>query len=348
MKSSYKDEDVIFLLKDVTGMVKPLPSEEREKLIQSGMHYSEMLPIEYIPSEKYMSIYFNSLEIFGQYMADALAILSEKILKKRGENVVAISLARAGTPIGILLKRYIKWKYGLDILHYSVSIIRDRGIDTNAMNYLLERHKPEELLFVDGWIGKGAILKELKSACENYKGVSPELAVVSDPAGETELAGTYNDIFIPSSALNATVCGLVSRTFLREDIIGEKDFHGAIYYKEYEGDDLSYHFINSIERKFKKDSIDLSIKNQRGIVEVNKQAKKYGIGDINLIKPGIGETTRVLLRRIPWKILIDERYKTDPELLHILKLAGEKKAEVEYTRLNNYKCMGIIKKISDI
>ena len=42
MNSSYKNEDVIFLLKDVTGMVEPLPSKEREKLIQSGMHYSEM------------------------------------------------------------------------------------------------------------------------------------------------------------------------------------------------------------------------------------------------------------------------------------------------------------------
>ena len=56
MNSSYKKEDVIFLLKDVTGMVEPLPSKEREKLIQSGMHYSEMLPIEYSTSKEYMDI----------------------------------------------------------------------------------------------------------------------------------------------------------------------------------------------------------------------------------------------------------------------------------------------------
>lgn len=348
MNSSYKSEDVKFLLKDVSGMVTPLPSEEREKLIQSGRHYSEMLPIEYIPTEEYMKIYFSSIEIFGQDMADALATMAEKIIEKRGENVVAVSLARAGTPIGILLKRYIKWKYGLNIPHYSISIIRDRGIDTNAMKYLLERYPPEDLLFVDGWIGKGAILKELKSACKNYSGVNPELAVVSDPAGETDLAGTYKDIYIPSSALNATVCGLVSRTFLRDDIIGEKDFHGAIYYKEYEANDLSYHFIEYIEKLFKKQVKDDSKKGGRGIFEVLKQAKKYGIKDINLIKPGIGETTRVLLRRVPWKVLIDERYKDSVEMRHILKLIHEKKVEVEYTKLNNYKCMGIIKKMKDL
>ena len=46
MKSTFKDEDVTLLLKDITGLVKPQYTEEREKLIQSGKHYCEMLPIE--------------------------------------------------------------------------------------------------------------------------------------------------------------------------------------------------------------------------------------------------------------------------------------------------------------
>ena len=52
MRSSYKESDVIFLLKDITGMVNPQPTEEREKLIQAGKHYCEMLPIEYVPSSR--------------------------------------------------------------------------------------------------------------------------------------------------------------------------------------------------------------------------------------------------------------------------------------------------------
>ena len=44
MRSSYKSGDVTMLLKDITGLVNPQPTEERERLIQSGRHYSEMLP----------------------------------------------------------------------------------------------------------------------------------------------------------------------------------------------------------------------------------------------------------------------------------------------------------------
>ena len=57
MRSSYSKEDVILLLKDITGLVQPQPTEERERLIQAGRHYCEMLPIEYVPSEKYMEAY---------------------------------------------------------------------------------------------------------------------------------------------------------------------------------------------------------------------------------------------------------------------------------------------------
>ena len=44
MRSSYNEDDVILLLKDITGLVAPQPTQEREKLIQAGKHYSEMLP----------------------------------------------------------------------------------------------------------------------------------------------------------------------------------------------------------------------------------------------------------------------------------------------------------------
>ena len=36
MRSSYRDEDVTLLLKDITGMVQPQPTEERVILIQAG------------------------------------------------------------------------------------------------------------------------------------------------------------------------------------------------------------------------------------------------------------------------------------------------------------------------
>ena len=229
MRSSYKNEDVILLLKDITGLVEPQETSVREKLIQSGKHYSEMLPIEYVPTQKYMEVYKEALNKYSLQTAKALGRLSDKIIKTKGKNIVLVSLARAGIPTGILIKHFIKKKYDVDLLHYSISIIRGRGIDDNAMKYLLERHEADSLLFVDGWVGKGAILNELKKDLEAYPKVSADIAVIADPANVTELCGTHEDILIASSCLNSTVSGLISRTFLRKDIIGENDFHGALY-----------------------------------------------------------------------------------------------------------------------
>lgn len=57
METSYQKDDVILLLKNINGLVAPLPVEEREQLIQQGGHYSGMLPVEYVPSEDYMELY---------------------------------------------------------------------------------------------------------------------------------------------------------------------------------------------------------------------------------------------------------------------------------------------------
>ena len=62
VKTTYSPDDVILLMQDIQGKVPVLDTEEREKLIQSGVHYSEMLPLEYVPTEKYMEIYQKSLD----------------------------------------------------------------------------------------------------------------------------------------------------------------------------------------------------------------------------------------------------------------------------------------------
>ncbi len=349
MKCSYKDEDVTLLLKDITGLVTPQSTEEREKLIQSGCHYSEMLPIEYVPTEKYMQIYRESLKNFARPTAEAIGKLSDRIISSRGKDVVLVSLARAGIPAGILIKHYIFSKYKIQVPHYSISVIRGKGIDGNAMKYLLSRYRPEQLLFVDGWTGKGAIFRELQKDISAYRGVSSDIAVIADPANIAKLCGTREDILIPSSCLNSTVSGLISRTFLRPDIIGENDFHGAAYYSELRDSDLSYEFIDEIEKHFDCSDKDLQedAENGYGIEEVKQIADAFSVSDINFIKPGIGETTRVLLRRVPWKILISDRHRDSAELEHILRLAEEKNVSVEYYPLIHYKCCGIIKKLAD-
>jgi len=360
MRSSYKKEDVEILLKEVTGMIKPLDTLEREKLIQSGRHYSEFLPLEYRPTDEYIRIYEEALDKNAKLTADAVSLVAEKILKVKGENVVIVSLARAGTPIGILIKRYIKKKYNIDIKHYTISIIRDRGIDKKAISYILSKHKASDIQFVDGWIGKGAIINELKKEMKEYSDISANLAVLSDPAGLTSLYGTKEDFLIPSSCLNATVSGLFSRTILNDDIIDENDYHGSVFYEELLKEDRSNEFLDTIEKQFdtsisieetfdtntiveNKEIVDI-LQNNKDIASIKE---KFNIKNINFIKPGIGETTRVLLRRIPYMVLIGENV-ADNEIEHILRLCKEKNVKTKTYPLVNYKVCGIIKNMSDV
>lgn len=350
MFSTYKSEDVTILLKDISGMVEPLPTKVREKLIQSGVHYSEMLPLEYEPSPAYLDAYKRAVDLYSVQTARAVATVAGKIYAEKSKDVVLVSLARAGTPIGILLKRYMKSFYGLDVPHYTISIIRGKGIDQNAMRTILKKHPPKAIQFVDGWTGKGAIQNQLNEAMVDYPNVDPSLAVLSDPAHVAGKCGTHNDFLIASSLLNSTVSGLLSRTFYRSDIIGPDDYHGAAFYSNLMDQDLTYHFISSVEKRF--DSTPWLPEEERdgehgsGIAEVREIAEKYSIDDLNLIKPSIGEATRVLLRRMPWKMLVHSL--EDHEYLgHLYQLASEKGVEVEEYPLKNYRACGIIKKLAD-
>ncbi len=346
MFSTYKQEDVTILLKDVTGLVTPLGTKEREQRIQSGTHYSEMLPLEYKPSETYMNTFREAVRMYAQITADATAAVSEKIVKQK-ETPVLVSLARAGTSVGVLIKRYIKFRYGIDVPHYTISIIRGRGIDKNAMAHILARHKPESIQFVDGWTGKGAIQRELDNAMLDYSGVSSGLAVLSDPAYLAEKSGTYDDFLIASSCLNSTVSGLLSRTYLNSDAIGENDFHGALFYKELMDEDLTYYFIDAVENCFGSvKPIESGGTGVSGMEEVNEICLKYGIDDINLVKPSIGEATRVLLRRVPWKILVHS-LDDNEHLGHLYQLAEEKGIQLEVYPLRNYRACGLIRKLAD-
>lgn len=350
MLSTYKRTDVTLLLKDITGMVSPLPSEVREPLIQSGVHYSEMLPLEYVPSDGYMSVYKKSLEAFAGETARAVGALAKKIYETRGSEITLLSLARAGISIGVLLKRYLERYFECEVEHYAISIIRGKGIDRRALDYVLKTRQKSSIQFIDGWTGKGAIQSELKKSLADYSGIDNRLGVLSDPANVTPLFGTKDDFLIPSSCLNATVSGLISRTFFRDDIIGPSDYHGAAFYEYLVEKDLTYDFIERIESEFApiNDEIEQCLHNDglSGAEEALSIAKRFKVQSINLVKPGIGETTRVLLRRVPWKVLVDS-LDDSMHLGQIYQLAKERGVSVEVYPLQNYRACGIIKEMAD-
>lgn len=349
MFGTYKDCDVKILLKDITGLVEPLGTKEREARIQSGTHYSEMLPIEYVPSPAYLAAYQDALTRYAGMTAEAVASVAEQIWQDKGERAVLVSLARAGTSIGVLIKWFLKFRYGVAVEHYTISIIRGRGIDRNAMDYILARHSPEDIQFVDGWTGKGAIQNQLNLAMENYPGVDPGLAVLSDPGCLAGKRGTCDDFLIASSCLNSTVSGLLSRTFYRTDIIGPGDFHGAAFYRELMDQDLTYPFLNTVaacfapEGRFRDEERTFSKSAGEEVAEI---CARFGIKDRNLVKPGIGEATRVLLRRLPWKVLV-RSLRDEEHLGHLYQLAAEKGVRLEEYPLEHYRACGLIRALAD-
>ncbi|MBV7508047.1 cysteine protease StiP family protein [Bacillus sp. sid0103] len=356
---SYKAEDVQFLLKDLSDIVLEDTTENREMKVQSGAHYSESLPIEYQPPKAYVDLFWSTLQEYKQKVALCIGIVAEQIYQAKGEKTVLVSLARAGTPVGILIKRYIHLKYQVLLPHYSVSIIRDKGIDENALQYIVSQHPNAQIQFVDGWTGKGAISLELTRACQDYQKkygilLDDTLAVLADPGYCTTLFGTREDFLIPSACLNSTVSGLVSRTVLNAQYIGKDDFHGAKFYKELIPMDVSNEYIDLISKEFENINQIAAERARKmvherletgflGMEDVKRIQTEFGIESTHFIKPGVGETTRVLLRRVPWKILM--RDPSSPFGKHILMLAEEKGVEVVPYPDLKYLCCGLIKSV---
>lgn len=352
---SYGGTDVQWLLKDLSNFELEAPLEDREESIQNGgAHYSETLPIEFVPSQEYQDLFKESLADNSVKLAEAVGVLSEQIMNIRNNKPVLVSLARAGTPIGVLIKKYLEKFYSVQVPHYAISIVRGRGIDYNALSYINNKYDSERIIFIDGWTGKGAITKELSAAIkkynkDNHTNFSDDIAVLADPGHCVKYYGTRDDYLIPSACLNSTVSGLVSRTVLNE-LIGENDYHGAKFYKEFKDDDYSNYFITEVTKKY---TYELHFKCLRllkihtiiepdwsGWETIENISIAYRINNINLVKPGVGETTRVLLRRVPWKILIRERNRE--ELKHIIMLAEQRSVPVEINNDMPYATIGLI------
>lgn len=356
--SSYAPDEVGWLLQDLSDVTLEAPTEEREEAIQSGgAHYAESLPVEYQPSPQYQELFHAALATSAARIAEAVGAVTELVLAERSPRPVLVSLARAGTPVGVLMRRWAEHQHGIELPHYAVSIVRGRGIDANALRWLAAHHDPADVVFVDGWTGKGAITRELADAIEEFEeaegitGFDPEIAVLADPGSCVRTYGTREDFLIPSACLNSTVSGLISRTVLRSDLVGEHDFHGAKFYRELAGSDVSVEFLDVVAAHFPdvaesaRDRAKELLAADRdptweGWAAVERISEEYGIHDVNLVKPGVGETTRVLLRRVPWKILA--RAGAGADLDHVRLLAEQRGVPVEEVEELPYTCVGLI------
>ena len=354
---SYRADDVHILLKVIDVPDTPVVEKER-RIQQEKRHYSEMLSHESLPSAQYIKIFHQAMQNNQMQMAADCLTLASKISDARQGEIVLVSLARAGTPVGVVLKHTLSDYFQRKVSHYSISIIRDRGIDENALNHILAKHADSSLVFVDGWTGKGVIARELTQSIEDFNQryglhIDSGLYVLVDLAGVAAVAASAEDYLIPSSILNATLSGLISRSVLNADYSEPQDFHGCVFYQQFSAADLSQWFVTEILKCIAQlwetdwqsgmSTINTEVLKQQSVAFIASIKKHYQISDENRIKPGVGEATRVLLRRVPDLLLL--RDKEDVAVAHLRVLAEEKQIAVVYQADLVYRAVSLIKDV---
>ena len=328
---SYLPSEVTLLLDIVRAdSVSDISPTQKEALIQSGQrHYSDMLTLEKPPSATHEALYNQALAAGKQRMANDVTSLAFSLHQlfhafvSASQPLILVSLVRAGLPIGVLLQKALSdasASYALASQHYGVSIIRDRGLDPVALQYILQQHPRSPIVFVDGWTGKGAIYGELQRSLAKITdkrqqaqlfhqgdGVIP-LVTLADPAGVAWLSASNDDWLMPASLLNSTVSGLISRTLYREPSDG---LHQAVYYDKLQPWDRSGEFIQTIDALRQQTPLSTPLTGKLLPIfatqsVIDDLAARFAISNRNRIKPTIAEATRAILRRDPECVLVNE------------------------------------------
>jgi len=146
---SYPEHDCMFLLKKIKPEFHSI--EDKERLIQTGqLHYSQMVSQESKPTPEYEKLFHDLTAKYKHKLAEEILNLSCLISDNIKQDVCIVSLVRAGTPIGVLVNKGINTYSQYNSTHYSISIVRDKGIDVNALDYLIFDLKipPQSIVFM--------------------------------------------------------------------------------------------------------------------------------------------------------------------------------------------------------
>ena len=369
---SYLASDVTVLLDIVNkDAVADVPVRQKEVLIQSGQrHYSDMLTLEHAPTARHEQLYQQALEQGTTRTATDIANLAYTLHHTFQQTVsperplVFVSLVRAGLPVGVLLQRAltdIDSSYALPSVHYGISIIRDRGLDSVALQMILDAHPNSAIVFVDGWTGKGAIYQELSRSLDvfsnpnhpNFANIFHQgvdvipLLTLADPAGVALLAASEEDWLIPSGLLNSTVSGLISRSLYTSPQSG---LHRSVFYDNLVQVDHSLAFIDHIDTA--RRALSTPLQNLQTFKQPRYQtatlidtlAAEYDISNRNRIKPTIAEATRAILRRDPERILLATADHPDTVLLRHLCSERDIKIDVVGNKILPYQAITLIQK----
>ena len=327
---TYSPEDAILMVDEIKDF-HFTDVKTKERLIQSGQaHYSTMLSKESLPTEMQMEVFEQSLERYKDKIAYGVMYLASNIQMKmnsqKKNEIVLISLIRAGLPLGVSIQRYLRSE-GVKSTHYGVSIIRDKGIDLGIRRYFY---------------------------------------ALSDPTRDLTNDAPYKeDWLIPFGILGSVVSGLLSRTIYQEEpklhgaiFFDDEEFKKKDvtqhYLKVIDKAILSrkeaFKTWNEQSNQYILEVLDgndepLGIApkfSEHGILTLCKRIMaQFNVSKLNNVKPSIAEATRAVLRRVPEKVLVKD--KNDPDVALLLNLCAKNGVEVGECDIAPYRAVTIIK-----
>ncbi len=156
-------------------------------------------------------------------MVEALA---DRVAVAAPSPPVLVSILRAGVPVGALLARSLKRRFGAPVPLVALSLFDGLGWDAAALESALADHPGRPVVFVDSWTSGGGVARELQRSYARWLdsgrpdftgGEGPRLAVLCDPRGLADFSAVRADRFVPSSLFTAPETLGFSRGFATAD-----------------------------------------------------------------------------------------------------------------------------------
>lgn len=331
LSSTYAPRDALLLLDETHA--PDLTVEEKERLLQAGLHYGHVVSREAPPSPAQARAFDLALDVSAAVCAHLVDAIAERLVRQYPRGVLLVSLARGGTPLGALLTRALTPR--VEAPHVSVSVIRDHGVDQVALGEARAAWPHLPFVIVDGWTGRGRVAREVRASLPGVP-----LVAAADPAHAADIAGTRDDTLVPWCLLNATVSGLASRSTLPERA-GAR--HRAAFLADLAPFDRTAALLDAVTHHLGQTGVTHAGEAvPRGAPRVTLElAAQWGERDESLVKAGIGESARALLRRDPERLLL--RDPEHPTVAPLVLLAQNRDVPVHHVAALPYRAACLVR-----
>jgi len=122
-----------------------------------------------------------------------------------------VAILRGGVPIADWLCRLLPGSVAV-----ALSLFVGIGIDRVALQKVRSHYPDRQIIFVDGWTGKGGVARELSRLGHRSGKIGP-LAVLIDPWGWADFAGAVDDLFCPTACFTGVATLGFSSGFYVDD-----------------------------------------------------------------------------------------------------------------------------------